>query len=255
MAKVRFTQSDFRILCALHNLSERKKRRKKVTLGSRSGSRFFTITSLWVMFSLSTLYLKTVDWSLTTRMQQWERNVVLCWAGVCGEERNTSSPKNACVGGYIKGAMSHIVHVHNEALHIENIHQLFQVLRVIQCQEFIVLYLSHPLTVRRVIRPLLLYSPFRRFHCVFVSITVCTLINGLFEVNCLTVTKCPLIEAAGQEVATRKSSPKTQRSFSLGGRLVKGFCWMEQFSYLGFLRGSSADMTMIFFFYVFIVRR
>ena len=67
-AKVRFTQSDFRILCALHNLSERKKRRKKVTLGSRSGSRFFTITSLWVMFSLSTLYLKTVDWSLTARM-------------------------------------------------------------------------------------------------------------------------------------------------------------------------------------------
>ena len=52
------------------------------------------------MFSLSTLYLKTVDWSLTTRMQQWERNVVLCWVGVCGEGRNTSSPKNACVGGY-----------------------------------------------------------------------------------------------------------------------------------------------------------
>ena len=52
------------------------------------------------MFSLSTLYLKTVDWSLTTRMQQWEGNVVLCWAGVCGEGRNTSAPKNACVGGY-----------------------------------------------------------------------------------------------------------------------------------------------------------
>ena len=62
--KVRFTQSDFRILRALHNLSEGKKRRKTVTLGSR----FFTITSLWVMFSLSTLYFKTVDWSLTTQM-------------------------------------------------------------------------------------------------------------------------------------------------------------------------------------------
>ena len=67
-AKVRFTQSDFRILRALHNLSEGKKRRKTVTLGSRSGSRFFTITSLWVMFSLSTLHLKTVEWSLTTQM-------------------------------------------------------------------------------------------------------------------------------------------------------------------------------------------
>ena len=68
-AKVRFTQSDFRVyLRALHNLSEGKKRRKKVTLGSRSGSRFYTITILWVVFSLSTLYLKTVDWSLTTRI-------------------------------------------------------------------------------------------------------------------------------------------------------------------------------------------
>ena len=66
--KVRFTQSDFRILRALHNLSEGKKRRKKVTLGSRSGSRFYTITSLQVVFSLSTLYFKTVDWSLTMRI-------------------------------------------------------------------------------------------------------------------------------------------------------------------------------------------
>ena len=65
-AKVRFTQSDFRILRALHNLSEGKKRRKKVTLGSSSGSRFYT--SLWVVFSLSTLYLKTVDWLPTTRI-------------------------------------------------------------------------------------------------------------------------------------------------------------------------------------------
>ena len=67
-AKVRFTQSDFRILRVLHNLSEGKKRRKKVTLGSGSGSRFYTITSLSVVFNLSTLYLKTVDWSLTSRI-------------------------------------------------------------------------------------------------------------------------------------------------------------------------------------------
>ena len=51
------------------------------------------------MFSLSTLYFKTVDWSLTTQIKQWERNVVF-GAGVCGEGRKTSSPKNACVGGY-----------------------------------------------------------------------------------------------------------------------------------------------------------
>ena len=93
----------------------------------------------------------------------------------------------------IKGAMSHTAHVREEALHLENVRQIFQVLRVIQYQEFIVIYLSHPLTVRIVIRSLLLYSPFRRFLCVFVSIT---LINGLFEVNCLEVTKCPLMAAA-----------------------------------------------------------
>ena len=79
-AKVRFSQ-DFRILCALHNLSEGKKRRKKVTLGSW----FYAAMSLWVVFSLSTLYFKTVDWSLTARIKQRERNVVLSWAGICGE--------------------------------------------------------------------------------------------------------------------------------------------------------------------------
>ena len=46
--------SDFRILHALHNLREGKKRRKKVTLGSR----FYTTTSLRVVFSLSTPYFK-----------------------------------------------------------------------------------------------------------------------------------------------------------------------------------------------------
>ena len=93
--KVRFSQIlEYSVYCI--NLSEGKKRRKKVTLGSR----VYTIPSLWVVFSLSTLYLKTVDWSLTTRIKQRERNVVLGWAGVCGEGRNTSSPKNACVGGY-----------------------------------------------------------------------------------------------------------------------------------------------------------
>ena len=38
------------------------------------------------------------------------------------------------------------------ALHLENVRQLFQVLRVIQYQEFIVIYRSHPLTVRIVKR-------------------------------------------------------------------------------------------------------
>ena len=58
---------------------------------------FYTITSSWVAFSMLTRYCKTVDWSLTTRIKQWETNVVLSWAGVCGEGRNTSFPKNACV--------------------------------------------------------------------------------------------------------------------------------------------------------------
>ena len=48
--------------------------------------------------------------------------------------------------------MSHTAHVREEALHLENVRQLFQVLRVIQYQEFIVFYLSHPLTVRIVRR-------------------------------------------------------------------------------------------------------
>ena len=84
-------------------------------------------------------------------------------------------------------------------------------------------------------KALLLYSPFRRFLCVFVSIT---LINGLFEVNCLEVTKCPLMVAADQEAAARKSSPATQQGFSFGRRLIKGFHWMEQFSHPGFLQGK-----------------
>ena len=52
------------------------------------------------MFSLSTLFFKTVDWSLTKRTKQWERNVVLGGAGVCEKGRNANSPKNAYVGGY-----------------------------------------------------------------------------------------------------------------------------------------------------------
>ena len=32
-----------------------------------------------------------------------------------------------------KGAMSHTAHAREEALHLENVRQLFQVLRVIQC--------------------------------------------------------------------------------------------------------------------------
>ena len=51
-----------------------------------------------------------------------------------------------------KGAMSHTAHVRDEALHFENVRQLFQVLRVIQYQQLILIYRSYPLTVRIVIR-------------------------------------------------------------------------------------------------------
>ena len=57
------------------------------------------------MFSVLTLYFKTVDWSLTTRIKQRERNVVLSWAGVCGEGRNTSSPKNALCGSLVQARL------------------------------------------------------------------------------------------------------------------------------------------------------
>ena len=73
------SDSDFGILRALHNFSEEKKRRKKVTRGTR----FYTSMSLRVVLSLSTLYFKTVDWSLTKRIKRWERNGVLGCAGVC----------------------------------------------------------------------------------------------------------------------------------------------------------------------------
>ena len=63
----------------------------------------------------------------------------------------------SCRRGILEGAMSHTAHVREEALHLENVRQLFQVLRVIQYQEFIVFYLSHPLTVHIVIRSLLMY--------------------------------------------------------------------------------------------------
>ena len=71
-------------------------------------------------------------------------------------------------------------------------------------------------------KALLLYSPFRRFLCVFVSIT---LINGLFEVNCLEVTKCPLMVAADQEAAARKSSPATKahKRISLDGTIFSSW--------------------------------
>ena len=69
-AKLWFTQPAFRILRAMHYLSEGKKRRKKVTLGSR----FFTITNLWGC-------VKPVN-TLSQNHKQWERNVVLDWADV-----------------------------------------------------------------------------------------------------------------------------------------------------------------------------
>ena len=54
-------QSGFRILRALYNHSEGKKRRKSVILGSR-----------FYAFRLSALYFKTADQSLTTRIKQWK---------------------------------------------------------------------------------------------------------------------------------------------------------------------------------------
>ena len=38
------------------------------------------------MFSLSTLYFKTVDWSLARQIKQWERNVVLSWPAFVGRD-------------------------------------------------------------------------------------------------------------------------------------------------------------------------
>ena len=48
--------------------------------------------------------------------------------------------QNARFADIVKGAMSHTAHVRDEALHLENVRQFFQVLRVIQYQEFIVIY-------------------------------------------------------------------------------------------------------------------
>ena len=96
-AKVTFSQiSEYIIvLSVLYNLSEGKRRRKKVNLGSH----FYTITSVWLLLSLSTLYFKTVHWSHTMSIKQWERNVVPGWAGACREGRNTSCPNSDCVEG------------------------------------------------------------------------------------------------------------------------------------------------------------
>ena len=41
------------------------------------------------MFSLSTRYFTTADWSLTMQTKQSERNVVFGWAGICGEGLKT----------------------------------------------------------------------------------------------------------------------------------------------------------------------
>ena len=94
-AKVTFSQilEYIIVLSVLYNLSEGKRRRKKVNLGSH----FYTITSVWLLFSLSTLYFKTVHWSHTMWIKQWERNVVPGWAGACREGRNTSCPNSDCV--------------------------------------------------------------------------------------------------------------------------------------------------------------
>ena len=74
------------------DVPEKGTSREKVT----PGSRFYTTKSLWVVVSLSTIYFKTVAWSLTRQTNNHlERNVVFNWAGVCGEWQNRSTPKNA----------------------------------------------------------------------------------------------------------------------------------------------------------------
>ena len=74
--------------------------------------------SLRVVLSLSTLYFKTVDWSLTKRIKRWERNGVLGCAGVCrggggegGGEEIRAPPKNAFVGGYDTGGSEEKIRV------------------------------------------------------------------------------------------------------------------------------------------------
>ena len=85
-------QSNFRILCDFITIAKGKKRRKKVTLGSH----FYMTTRLRVMFSLSTLYFTTFDSSLTMQIKQQERNinVVLGWAGICGDWNEIQAPLN-----------------------------------------------------------------------------------------------------------------------------------------------------------------
>ena len=123
--------------------------------------------------------------------------------------------------------MSHTAHVREEASHLENVRQIFQVLRMIQYQEFIVIYLSHPLTVRIVIRSLLLYSTFRRFLCVFVSIT---LINGLFEVNCVLSWRPPIRKRPQENLRQPDSEASvlaedSQKDFvGWNNFLILGFC-------------------------------
>ena len=60
---------------------------------------------------------------------------------------------------------------------------------------------------------------------------MCKLNKGLFLAN-------------DQEATLRKSSPATatHRNSRFGRKLTRVFGWMEHFSCLGFLPGSSADM-------------
>ena len=95
-ARVRFSQIlEYSVCCT--TLAKESKEGKRWLQGH-----VFTLPRAYeLVFSLSRLYFKTADWSLTTWIKQWKRSVVLGWAGVCGEIQNTSSPKNACVGGYL----------------------------------------------------------------------------------------------------------------------------------------------------------
>ena len=58
VAKLRFAQKKIKILHALHNLAKRKKKKTIVVLKNILRWSRFTLTSLWAVLSLSTLYFK-----------------------------------------------------------------------------------------------------------------------------------------------------------------------------------------------------
>ena len=75
------------------NQNFRKFRSKTQWIGSVQPEKF---RKNWSTFWGGPLFPVGPVWILV----EWIAPIVLGWAGVCGKGRNTSSPKNACVGGY-----------------------------------------------------------------------------------------------------------------------------------------------------------